>query len=554
MNSRTDAVAGAITDTAARGVEIVSMTKRFGSVVALEDVSMTVPAGDFHALLGENGAGKSTLVKCLTGFYRPDAGQVAVDGREAVISHPRDAHRLGLGMVYQHFTLAPSMTGAENLIIAADRVPAIIHPRRERERLGAFLDTMPFAVDLDRPVGRLAAGERQKLEIFKQFWLGRGFLILDEPTSVLTPQEADDVLGHVGDLCDAGRVTVLMITHKLREVEAFARAATVLRAGRHVGGGPVQGLSREAMARMMVGAEGPAPGERAPAGAAAGGRAAATARARPDPHAGHEPGGSSEAAAPVRLRVEGVRALDRRGAPSIRIDALEIRAGELVGVAGVAGNGQTELLELLSGQRPLLAGSVSVDDAPFAGTRRQQRERGVRFLPEEPLANACAPALSLAENLSMREFDVDTTGRPRLWLDRVAMRHRAQRLIEAFGVRAGTPAQPIASLSGGNVQRAVLARELDGDVRLLIVANPCFGLDVGATGEIRARLHAARDAGCAVLMLSEDLDEVLELADRVLVMSDGRIVFETPARDANRMRIGAYMAGTAGRANLGRAA
>ncbi len=240
----------------------------------------------------------------------------------------------------------------------------------------------------------------------------------------------------------------------------------------------------------------------------------------------------------MRLCVEGARALDRRGAPSIRIDALQVRAGELVGVAGVAGNGQGELVELLSGQRPLLAGRVSVDGAPFRGTRRQQREHGVRFLPEEPLANACAPELSLAENLSMREFDVDASGRPRRLLDGAAMRRRATRLIEAFGVRAGSPAQPIATLSGGNVQRAVLARELDGDVRLLIVANPCFGLDVGATAEIRARLRAARDAGCAVLLLSEDLDEVLELADRVLVMTDGRIVFETPAHGADRTRIG----------------
>ena len=536
--------------TRAIAVEIVSMSKRFGAVAALDGVSMTVPAGDFHALLGENGAGKSTLVKCLTGFYRPDAGQVAVDGREHAIEHPRDAHRLGLGMVYQHFTLAPSMSGAENLIVATDRVPAIVDRRRERERLGAFLDTMPFRVDLDRPVGRLAAGERQKLEILKQFWLGRGFLILDEPTSVLTPQEADDVLGHVRGLCDAGRVTVLMITHKLREVEAFARAATVLRAGRHVGGGPIERLSREAMARMMVG--GQSPGRDIGHGPDQGhGRAAAA-----EPGVETAPPGTSSTAfgahevatrahGPVRLRVEDVRARDRRGGNSIRIDALEIRAGELVGVAGVAGNGQGELLEVLSGQRPTLAGRILVNGEAFRGTRRQQRAHGVRFLPEEPLANACAPDLSLAENLSLREFDVDARGRPAFLVDRGALKARARRLVDAFGVRAGSLDQPMASLSGGNVQRAVLARELDGDVRLLVVANPCFGLDVGATAEIRARLGAARDDGCAVLLLSEDLDEVLELADRVVVMSEGRIVFETPARGADRTLIGTHMAGRA---------
>ena len=548
-----------MTDARAIGVELVGMGKRFGALAALEDVSMRVAAGSLHALLGENGAGKSTLVKCLMGYHRPSAGQVVVDGRERAIGDPRAAHALGLGMVYQHFTLAPSMSGLENLLIAADEVPAVIPLARERERIDAFLDAMPsFRVDLDRPAGRLAAGERQKLEILKQLWLGRRFLVLDEPTSVLTPQEADEVLGHVRALCDAGRITVLMITHKFREVNAFAETVTVLRRGRHAGGGAVASLSTDDMARMMVG-PGAAPAVVAETGPAAVSAAlerrsreppsgAADDRARAAPPGGTVPaaGGAEPVKARPVLRLADARANDRGGRPTIVIDRLEVRAGEIVGVAGVAGNGQGELVELLGGQRRLLGGTLEVDGERFRATRREQRRHGVRFLPEEPLANACAPDMSLVENLALRDFDLDDEGRSRFWLDRASMRRRAHAMIEAFGVRAASPELPIRSLSGGNVQRAVLARELGGrtgdELALLIAANPCFGLDFGAVAEIHARLRRARDAGAAVLLVSEDLDEILALADRVLVMSGGRIVFETPAAVADRTALGRHMA------------
>ena len=499
----------------ALGVETVGMTMRFGAFTALDDVSIAVRPGTFHALLGENGAGKSTLVKCIMGFYHATAGQVIVGEREAEIPDPRAAHALGLGMVYQHFTLVPSLTAAENLVISREDAPAVIDWRRERKAISAFMDTMPFRVPLDRPVNRLAAGEKQKLEILKQLYLGRRFLVLDEPTSVLTPAEADEVLGLVRGLTEAGVITVLMITHKFREVSAFADEVSVLRRGRHVGGGHVEDLTHADMAALMVGAEvttqpaarGGAPGE------------------------------------PV-LALSDIRALDRSGLKPIAIDRLEVRAGEIVGIAGVSGNGQMELMEILTGQRPCENGEIRVHGAPFHATRREARAHHVRYLPEEPLRNACAPRMAVSENIAFRTFDVNGTGR-RFWLDNSRMMRRAADLVRAFKVKTTSLASPIASLSGGNVQRAVLARELTGEVDLLIISNPCFGLDFSAVAEIRGRIMAARNGGTAVLLMSEDLDEILELADRVLVMSEGHIAFETPIAEASVAEIGRHMAGHA---------
>jgi len=497
----------------ALGLETVGMTMRFGAFTALDDVSIRVRPGSFHALLGENGAGKSTLVKCIMGFYHAISGQLMIAGREVAVPDPRAAHALGLGMVYQHFTLVPSLTAAENLVISRDDTPAVIDWQRERDRLEAFMDRMPFRVPLDQPVARLVAGEKQKLEILKQLYLGRCFLILDEPTSVLTPAEADEVLGHVRGLCEAGQISVLMISHKFREVTAFADDVSVLRRGRHAGSGRVADLSHAAMAELMVGSQ---------------------SLARPAERSG-------TAGAPV-LSLAGLRALDRSGLKPVEIDRLEVRAGEIVGIAGISGNGQMELMEILAGQRPSTAGEIRVKGMVFAATRAEARAHNVRYLPEEPLRNACAPRMSVTENIAFRSFDMNGRGR-RFWLSRGEMARQAAALVAAFKVKAASLDSPIASLSGGNVQRAVLARELTGAVDLLIISNPCFGLDLSAVAEIRARIVAARNAGTAVLLMSEDLDEVLELADRILVMSEGRIAYETAAAAADIAEIGRHMAG-----------
>ena len=508
-----------ISSPSAIGIETIGMTKRFGAFAALDDVSMKIEKGGFHALLGENGAGKSTLVKCVMGFYAPTSGTVIVDGREAEITNPKGAQARGLGMVYQHFTLVPSLTGAENLVIARADAPSILDWKSERAALSAFMARMPFRLNLDRPVAELAAGEKQKLEIVKQLYLKARFLILDEPTSVLTPAEAEEVLGLLRAMSDRGELTVLMISHKFREVEAFARSLSVLRRGKLVGGGTVGSLSRDDMAAMMI-------GERTV-------RMLAARVGEADPER-------------EILRVEGVTATDPSGLRHIAIDDLRVLAREIVGIAGVSGNGQKELADVLGGQISATGGRVIIAGKPYGGMRAESRAHRVRFIPEEPLRNACAPRMSVAENLAFRAFDRrsdDPDMPPTLWLDKGFMARRAKDLIARFKVKTASSEAPIATLSGGNVQRAVLARELTDPVDLLIVVNPCFGLDFAAVSEIRNRIVAARNAGAAVLLISEDLDEILELSDRILVMSEGRLVYETPAAEAEAGTIGRHMAG-----------
>lgn len=497
------------------GVETLHMTMRFGDFTALDDVSINIKPGSFHALLGENGAGKSTLVKCMMGFYRPTDGQMMVEGHEVDIPDPKAAHAQGLGMVYQHFTLVPSLTAAENLVIAREDAPHRINWKVERKALDAFMETMPFKVPLDQPVNRLAAGEKQKLELLKQLYLGRNFLILDEPTSVLTPDEATELLGMVRDLTQSGALTCLMITHKFREVTAFADEVSVLRRGKHVGGGKVEDLSTDEMAALMIG----------------------------DKSFARKADRSGERGACV-LAMKDAVAPDRSGLKSICIDDLNVAAGEVVGVAGISGNGQMELLETLTGQRPLRAGTVTVNAEPFHATRSEARNKKVRYVPEEPLRNASAPQMSVLNNLMFRNFDNKADGFG-LWLNKSKMASRAAELVDAFNVKTASLESPIASLSGGNVQRATLARELSDEVDLLIISNPCFGLDFSAVADIRARIMAARNSGAAVLLISEDLDEILELSDRVLVMSEGRISYETPIETADIGVIGGHMAGHA---------
>lgn len=500
---------------AAVGVETLHMTMRFGNFTALDDVSISITPGSFHALLGENGAGKSTLVKCMMGFYQPTEGQMMVRGREVSIPDPKAAHAHGLGMVYQHFTLVPSLTAAENLVIAREDAPQRIDWKKERKALDAFMATMPFDVPLDQPVNRLAAGEKQKLELLKQLYLGRHFLILDEPTSVLTPDEATELLGMVRNLTQSGVLTCLMITHKFREVTAFADEVSVLRRGKHVGGGKVCNLTTDEMAAMMIGDKSFA-------------RKADRSGVRGD----------------CVLSVQNAVAPDRSGLKSIQIDDLQVAAGEVVGIAGISGNGQMELLETLTGQRPLQSGAVTVKSEPFHATRSEARNLKVRYVPEEPLHNASAPKMSVLNNLMFRNFDNKADGFG-LWLNKRKMASRAADLVDAFNVKMASLESPIASLSGGNVQRATLARELSDDVDLLIISNPCFGLDFSAVADIRARIMAARNAGAAVLLISEDLDEILELSDRILVMSEGRISYETSIEAADIGVIGGHMAGHA---------
>jgi general nucleoside transport system ATP-binding protein len=497
-------------------VEVIGLTKRFGEVKALSDASISFRPGRMHALLGENGAGKSTLVKCLMGYYRADAGRILVSGREQSISSPQDAHGLGLGMVYQHFTLVPQMTVAENFLLGRARLPAVVDWRAEHRALAEFMADMPFQLDPQRLVATLAAGEKQKLEILKQLYLGRRFIVLDEPTSVLTPGEADEVLSEMRRLADAGKLSVILITHKFREVVEFAQEATILRAGRVAGQLTGEEFSHQRLATLTF-------GESAIVTTPERQRAEVAAATQPF------------------LEVDALHARGDRGTKAVGGTSLIVRPGEIVGIAGVSGNGQKELVEVMAGQREAESGELRVAGRAFRGTREELRRHGVSLLTEEPLANGAVRSMSVMENLALRQFD-----RPPLAaggvLRRRAMRPFAERLIRAYNIRAGSPAARLDTLSGGNVQRAVLARELSREVRLLVMQDPCFGLDAAAAAEIRRQIMQSRNAGAAVLLISEDLDEILELADRILVMSGGRIVYETERDRADRYEIGRHMA------------
>jgi ABC-type uncharacterized transport system ATPase subunit len=489
------------------------ITKSFGSMRVLDDVSISIAAGTFHALLGENGAGKSTFVKCLMGVCRSDDGRVLINGREVHVRSPRDAHELGIGMVYQHFTLVPSLTGTENLVMSRARVPTVINWEQERSALENYLKNVPIHVPMDVPVSSLAAGERQKLEILKQLYLRRNFLILDEPTSVLTPGEADSVLGQIREMTKQGELTALIITHKFREVEAFADSVSVLRRGRLVGTEPAGSLSTSEMAKMMVG----------------------DAAIRKQSERIPVPDSAS------RLEFIGVFAQNDLGKPALSEFNLKVRGGEIVGVAGVSGNGQRELVEVVSGQREMTTGRIFVRDRAFEPTREQSARLKIFTLPEEPLHNALVPNMSVAENIAFRTFDRPPIASMRWLFSSWKMKKYARDLVEKYRVVAPSINSEISTLSGGNMQRVVLARELSGDVDVLIVANPCFGLDFAAVAEIHSQIMEQRNKGAAVLLVTEDLDEVLTLADRVVVISGGRLRYSANVAETDRSTIGHHM-------------
>jgi general nucleoside transport system ATP-binding protein len=520
--------------TGAMALETYELTKRFGSFTALDHVSIKIEPGTVHALLGENGAGKSTLVKCVSGFHRPEEGAVMTDGREQDIANPVVARALGIGMVYQHFTIAPGMTVAENLLLAGGKAPAVIDWKSKRAELAQFLASTPFRLDLQARPSELAAGEKQKLELLKQLYLRPRLLILDEPTSVLTPQEADEVLGHVREIARSGACTVLLITHKFREVMAYADDVTVLRRGKAVHTTSVAYTGPALLARHMV-------GEAAEQAIAEEQLSPVHAVRAPVPDA---PGkvGMALRASQAALEVMSLQVMGDRGTLAVRELSFAVSPGEILGIAGVSGNGQRELVEALVGQRERASGQVRVMGQAYAARREENYRLKVRSLPEEPLRNACVADLSVAENMALRDFErtpLSSGGRLRFgeW------RARAREWIAGYGIKTQGEDAPIRSLSGGNVQRAVLARELNGEINVLIAANPVFGLDFAAVKEIHNRLLQVRERGGAVLLISEDLDELLQLADRIVVMSEGRLVYETPAAGAQREMLGAHMGG-----------
>lgn len=493
-------------------LEAVGVTKVFPGVVANAGVDLPLRRGEVHALLGENGAGKSTLAAILTGLYHPDAGHLRRDGREVVLRTPRDGLERGIGMVHQHFRLVDRFTVAENVALGDRRLPWRMSAARIRMAVAEVAERYRLPVDPDAVVGDLSVGEQQRVEILKVLHRGVDVLLLDEPTAVLTPQETEALFDTVRTMAEAGKA-VAFISHKLSEVLAVADRITVLRDGHVVGTLAPAEATAEQLAELMVGR----PVDLSP-------RRAAAPPGRP------------------LLRAENLSlaAVDGRG--GLEDINLEVRAGEIVGVAGVAGNGQRELAETLAGLRAPSAGRVLIEHTEVTGRGPAvTRAAGLSYVPEDRLGTGLAPGLSIADNLRL------TDDLP-LWLDRRSADEHAERVIADFDVRTTGPDAVTRNLSGGNAQKVLLARELgtrEGEQRALIVASPTRGLDVGATEFVRQLLDARRAQGCGILLISEDLDEVRALSDRIVVLYEGRIVLERPAAEATVAELGLAMAGHA---------
>jgi simple sugar transport system ATP-binding protein len=496
-------------------IELLEVTKSFPGVRANDRVTLQVEEGSIHALLGENGAGKSTLMGILFGLHPPDSGTIRVRGREVRIPDPNAATALGIGMVHQHFRLVPAFTVAENVALGREpRRAGLVDRRRAAEQVRALSARYGLAVDPEARVEDVSVGMQQRVEILKMLYRDAEILILDEPTAVLTPQETLELLAVMRRLVDEGK-TVLFITHKLKEITAAADTCTVLRRGRVVATRKVAGTSGAELAELMVGRAVTFHAERAPA----------------------RPG------AP-RLAVERLHVRGARGTLALRDVSLEVRAGEILGVCGVEGNGQAELVQAVTGMAQVERGVVRLGGRDV--TRLSVRERialGLSHVPEDRQRFGLVLDMPVDQNLVLHGYDRPPFSRAGL-LDFAAIRAHAERLVGEFDVRCGQGGATLArALSGGNQQKAVLARELSGGPDVLVVAQPTRGLDVGAIENIHRRLLEERARGRAILLVSLELDELLELSDRIAVLSGGALVGVVDAARADEQTLGLMMTG-----------
>ncbi|GFN22319.1 ABC transporter ATP-binding protein [Thermanaeromonas sp. C210] len=492
-------------------VEMRGIRKVFPGVVANDDVNLTVRAGEIHALLGENGAGKSTLMSILTGLYRPDAGEIYIDGRKVNFRSPRDAIEAGIGMVHQHFRLVSPFTVTENVALGL-KGGLKLNLNRLAEEIAEVSRNYGLQVDPQARIWQLSVGEQQRVEIIKLLYRRARVLILDEPTAVLTPQEARDLYGTLKKMAAEG-CAVIFITHKLQEVMEAADTITILRGGRTVATVRKEDTTEKELARMMVG------------------RDVSWQRERPESSKGE-----------IVLEIKGLKALNDKGLLALKGVDLSVAAGEILGIAGVAGNGQRELVEVIAGLRPCLEGAVTV-----AGKNLGQCDpcrviqSGVGFVPEDRLGMGLVPNLGAVDNLLLKEYRHSRWGR--VLLNRKAARQWASQLVERFEVKMAGLDAPVKLMSGGNLQRLLLAREISGRPRLLLAVYPSRGLDIGATETVQRLLLEQRAAGTAILLISEDLEELFRLADRIAVMYEGEIMGVVPTAEANIEDIGLMMAG-----------
>lgn len=506
-------------------LETRAIDKWFGANHANRAVSLRIPAGTIHGIVGENGAGKTTIMSIVYGYLRPDRGEILVNGRPVTVRTPRDALAAGVGMVHQHFMLVDNFTVLENVLLGAEGgatlAAGLAQARAELTRLARDYG---LEVDLDRPVGELPVGAQQRVEILKALFRGADILILDEPTGVLTPQEADHLFRILRALREQGK-TVVIITHKLREIMALTDNVTVMRRGAVVAEVATRDTSREQLAELMVGRKVLLRVEKTVA----------------------SPGAEV-------LRVEGLRVRDRAGVERVKGVGLSVRAGEIVGIAGVSGNGQSELLEALAGMRPLAGGSVRLRGEELSGhpelfNARALRRLGVGHVPEDRQKVGLVTSFT-AEECAMLGFQDDPELNGRFLTDPAAMSALCAAQMEAYDARPRDPKLRAANFSGGNQQKIVLAREIERDPDLLLVGQPTRGVDIGAIEFIHKRLVALRDSGKAILLVSVELDEIRSLSDRILVMFDGHIVGEMLPDEAatadGERRLGLMMAGAEG--------
>ncbi len=501
-------------------VRMIAINKRFGSVQANADVDLSVMRGTVHGLIGENGAGKSTLMSVLYGLYAADSGAIEVFGAPVRIRSAFDAIALGLGMVHQHFMLVETLSAIDNVMLGAEPHALLGHADAiVRARLTELMSSTGLRVDLDAVVGELSVGDRQRLEILKALYRGAKILILDEPTAVLTPQETEVLFKVLARLREQG-TTIVLITHKLKEVMRLCDRVTVMRSGRVVHECATVDASVPGLAEAMVGRQ---------------------------VHIGRQ-GDAPAAPGAVALQADGLTLRDAMQVGRLRNVSLSLRAGEIVGVAGVAGNGQSELLDVLSGLREPDHGSLRVGDQAFEPGRwldpRRARKLGLAHVPEDRQARALVMGFAAWESAVLGYEGLPAYSRHG-WMRRGRMRAATAALMQRFDVRPRDPLLGSASFSGGNQQKLVLAREIGQVPRVLLVGQPTRGVDIGAIEFIHAQLRALRDAGGALLVVSSELDEILALADRVLVMNEGRITGELPIGECTEARIGLLMVETA---------
>jgi len=504
-----------LAETTPFAIRMEGITKRFPGVVANREIDVAVRKGEIHALLGENGAGKTTLMKVLAGLYQPDEGRIWIDGRAVAVRSPRDAIDFGIGMIHQHFMLVESHSVAENIILGLDAPRFVLNLRQVEDQIAALADQYHLQVDPRARIWQLSVGEQQRVEILKALYRGARILVMDEPTAVLTPQETEELFKTLRSMVSEGH-TIVFISHKLGEVTAVADRITVLRRGEVVDSVPASEIGREDLARMMVGRD-----------------------------VLFRLGKRESSPGDVVLEIEGLTALNDKGLEALRGVSLAVRRGEILGVAGVAGNGQRELAETIVGLRPVTGGQIRLAGQDVTNrSPREMLDRGVGYIPADRMGAGLVVNLSVAENLILKCYREPPVCRG-FFLDGDAISAHAEELVHGYDVKTPGIRTRTRLLSGGNLQKLILAREISSRPALMVAVHPTRGLDIGATEDVRRLLLEQREAGGGIVLISEDLDELLSMSDRIAVLYEGRLMGVVESEEARVEDLGLMMAGTA---------